>query len=143
MNGASVELIWPHLIFSGNFTVESELAKSKYEERTMEKINAVREAMSEADRSVYKCDPKQYVEGVNYVKLTKLLQGYIENEVNLNKYGTCRENCAYYDYTEYNGCFKNQFCARQRQCRGKVVECRYIDSDMNICKSSVSNLPNN
>ncbi|KAL0268009.1 UNVERIFIED_CONTAM: hypothetical protein PYX00_010108 [Menopon gallinae] len=120
----------------GNFVAESKRETSKFEKRVQEKANAIRNALANAERSIYNCDPKQYVEGVNYVKLTKLLQGYIENEVNLNPYGTCRENCAFYVYTEYHGCYKEQFCSKQPSCKGKVVECRYVDSDMNICKSN-------
>lgn len=94
--------------------------------------------LKDADRTIYRCDPKEFVEGVTHTKLTNLLQGYVENEINLNPYNTCGENCAYYEYAEYNGCYKDQFCSHQPECRGKVLECTYVDSDMNICRSSVS-----
>lgn len=70
-----------------------------------------------------------------YTKLTQLFQGYIVNEVDLNSEATCRENCAYYEYSKVYGCFKNLYCSQQRKCNGKVLKCEYIDSDMWICPS--------
>jgi len=65
--------------------------------------------------------------------LNQLFQGFIVNEVDLNSDNTCRENCAYYQYTKSYGCFHNLFCAQQRQCNGKILHCEYIDSDMRVC----------
>lgn len=70
-----------------------------------------------------------------YTKLTQLFQGYIVNEVDLNKDSSCRENCAYYEYSKVYGCYKNQFCSQQRKCNGRILKCEYIDSDMWICPS--------
>lgn len=70
-----------------------------------------------------------------YTELKQLFQGYIVNEVDLNSDGTCKENCAYYGYTKVYGCYKDQFCSRQRRCNGKILNCEYIDSDMWICPS--------
>ncbi|KAK6617897.1 hypothetical protein RUM43_014126 [Polyplax serrata] len=126
------------LFHKGDFTAEAVRIHAQYVENTKKQEESVRQILTSASRGMYKCDPKQHVEGVTYEKLTKLMQGYIENEVNLNAYGTCGENCAYYVYTEYNGCFKNQFCAHQPKCQGKVLNCRYVDSDMTICRSSNS-----
>lgn len=67
--------------------------------------------------------------------MTKLLQGYIENEVDMNSDGTCRDNCAYYNVAENHGCFKDKYCSKQPRCGGRILECRYIDSDMWICPS--------
>lgn len=55
----------------------------------------------------------------------------------MNNYGTCKENCAYYStgYSKVYDCYMNQFCAQQRRCNGKVLNCEYIDSDMWICPS--------
>lgn len=65
----------------GNFTAEAEIMRELYLKRATEKLEAARSVMADADRSKYKCDPRKWVEGENYVRLTKLLQGYIENEV--------------------------------------------------------------
>lgn len=76
--------------------------------------------------------------GKTYDQITRLLQGYIENEVDMNPDGTCRENCPYYTLTRNYGCFKDQFCAKQTPCKGRIIDCQYIDSDMMVCPASVS-----
>lgn len=72
--------------------------------------------------------------------MTRLLQGYIENEVDMNADGTCRDNCAAYTVAENHGCFKDQFCAKQNACKGRILNCKYIDSDMWVCPSVSTNL---
>ncbi|KMQ97671.1 hypothetical protein RF55_1994 [Lasius niger] len=76
-----------------------------------------------------------YNEDETYTELKQLFQGYIVNEVDLNSDNTCKENCGYYGYTKMYGCYKDQFCSRQRRCNGKILHCEYIDSDMWICPS--------
>lgn len=147
---------------AGNFTEEMELLKQQYAVRTSETIRAVKTAMTLAPRDIWKCDPANHVPGrfqktlnfftrariknknflmfenfleVTYTELKQLFQGYIVNEVDLNPQGTCKETCGYYDYTNVHGCFKDQFCSTQRRCNGKVLNCRYVDSDMWICPS--------
>lgn len=77
--------------------------------------------------------------GETYEEFTQLLQGYIQNEVDLNPDQTCRENCAEYTYTKSHGCFNNLYCQKQRRCNGKIINCRYVDSDMWICPSVSNN----
>ncbi|XP_057660741.1 uncharacterized protein LOC130896576 [Diorhabda carinulata] len=117
----------------GNFTTESQILRERFEERTNSAINVVKKVMGEASREYWKCDPKKYVKGETYEEITQLLQGYVQNEVDLNPDGTCRENCAEYTYTKSHGCFQNLYCRQQRRCNGKIIDCRYYDSDMWIC----------
>ncbi|KAG8292097.1 uncharacterized protein LOC124366309 isoform X2 [Homalodisca vitripennis] len=119
----------------GNFTLESELMRERYLERMAEQAISLKEALSNADAAYWRCDPKHHVEGETYAQLTRLLQGYIQNEVDLNSQQTCRENCGYYQVTKQHGCYENNFCARQRGCNGDIVECQYIDSDMWVCQA--------
>lgn len=74
-----------------------------------------------------------YKIGETYLQVTRLLQGYIENEVNLNKEFTCKETCSFYKYAQVEGCYKEGYCAQQPTCNGKVLKCQYVDSDMWIC----------
>lgn len=117
----------------GNYTKESELMRQSFEERAARTQALLRKVMLRADRQVWRCDPTQHVEGTTYVAVTRLLQGYIENEVDMNADRTCRENCAQYTLTESFGCFKDQYCSKQPKCAGKILNCQYIDSDMWIC----------
>ncbi|XP_043787947.1 uncharacterized protein LOC122712387 isoform X1 [Apis laboriosa] len=122
-----------------NFTDEMEIVKQQYETRTTETLRAVKTAMAFAPRQIWKCDARIHKLDETYTKLTQLFQGYIVNEVDLNKDSSCRENCAYYEYSKVYGCYKNQFCSQQRKCNGRILKCEYIDSDMWICPSSEHN----
>lgn len=119
----------------GNFTVEAELMQERYEERTAQKVAAVKDAMSIAERDMWRCDPREHREGETYVELTQLLQGQVQNEVDMNSESTCRENCAYYSYAKSHGCYNSNVCAKQPRCNGKLIDCRYIDSDMWVCQA--------
>ncbi|CAB3374677.1 Hypothetical predicted protein [Cloeon dipterum] len=119
----------------GNFTREAELLQAKTELRSAEKAAAASEAMKTASRFVWRCDPKQHVENETYVQLTELLQGYVQNEVDLNPKASCGENCAYYTYAKVHGCYHNQYCSKQRKCAGRVFDCQFVDSDSWICPS--------
>lgn len=119
-----------------NFTQEMEMVKQQYETRTSETMRAVKTAMVFAPKDIWRCDARVPKLDETYTHLNRLFQGYIVNEVDLNKDSTCRENCAYYTYSKVYGCYKNQFCDMQRRCNGKIVNCEYIDSDMWICPST-------
>lgn len=103
--------------------------------RTGQTQELLRNVMTQADRAVWRCDPTVHKEGTTYEAVTRLLQGYIENEVDMNSDETCRENCAAYEFAESHGCFKDLFCSKQPKCTGKLLNCQYIDSDMWICPS--------
>ncbi|XP_004527138.1 uncharacterized protein LOC101457975 isoform X1 [Ceratitis capitata] len=120
----------------GNFSQEVELARMEYEKRTGRSLKLLREVMRRADRILWRCDPNKFVQGQNYDEVTRLLQGYIENEVDLNKEETCRETCDFYQSTRSEGCFKDLYCSRQPRCSGKLYHCTFVDSDMSVCPAS-------
>ncbi|XP_022223780.2 uncharacterized protein LOC111075028 isoform X2 [Drosophila obscura] len=120
----------------GNFTQEAELMRTDYERRTERTLKLLKDVMTRADRIVWRCDPKKHVAGVTYDEVTRLLQGYIENEVDLNNEETCRETCSFYQSTRSEGCFKDLYCARQPKCSGRLYNCQFVDSDMWVCPSS-------
>ncbi|XP_061715652.1 uncharacterized protein LOC133523945 isoform X2 [Cydia pomonella] len=117
----------------GNYTEEASLTRQRYAERTEKTAAAAKAALAMSKRGVYRCDPAQHKEGETFAQVTRLLQGYIENEVDMNTDGTCRDNCAYYSLAERHGCFKELYCAKQRPCNGRILNCQYIDSDMWVC----------
>ncbi|XP_077254812.1 chemokine-like protein orion isoform X1 [Temnothorax americanus] len=118
-----------------NFNEEIQTLKHQYAIRTSETLRAVKTAMAFAPRSLWRCDPNVHKLDETYTELKQLFQGFIVNEVDLNTHATCKENCVYYGYSKMYGCYQNQFCAKQRQCNGKILNCEYIDSDMWICPS--------
>lgn len=109
--------------------------RERFNERTMRTQEVIRKVMERCERVVTRCDPSHHVEGETYVAVTRLLQGFIENEVDMNNDNTCRENCAAYQYAETYGCYKELYCARQPKCSGKILNCQFYDSDMWICPS--------
>uniref|UniRef100_A0ABK9ND08 Uncharacterized protein n=1 Tax=Glossina morsitans morsitans TaxID=37546 RepID=A0ABK9ND08_GLOMM len=119
----------------GNFTQESELMREGYHQRTERTVRLLREVMNRADRIVWRCDPQTYKLGQTYEEVTRLIQGYIENEVDMNHNTECWRTCADYEFAKSEGCFKDKFCARQERCTGHIHNCRYVDSDMFICQS--------
>ncbi|XP_054008089.1 uncharacterized protein LOC128892046 isoform X1 [Hylaeus anthracinus] len=118
-----------------NFTDEMDLVTQQYATRTSETVRAVKTAMAFAPRDLWKCDARKQELDETYTKFIDLFQGYIVNEVDLNRESSCRQNCAYYSYAKVQGCYKDQYCAKQRQCNGKILECEYVDSDMWVCSS--------
>uniref|UniRef100_A0A1B6C7S2 Uncharacterized protein n=1 Tax=Clastoptera arizonana TaxID=38151 RepID=A0A1B6C7S2_9HEMI len=118
----------------GEFTVESKLMRERYMERMTNQVKSIKEALKLADQSYWKCDPKKHVEGETYVQLTRLLQGYLQNEIDMNPKQSCSENCGFYSFTKQYGCYKNEFCSKQRSCKGDIVDCQFIDSDMWVCQ---------
>nr|XP_032517092.1 uncharacterized protein LOC116769964 isoform X2 [Danaus plexippus plexippus] len=125
----------------GNFTQEASLTRQRYSERTSRTAAAARSALAMAKRDLYRCDPQQHKEGETYAEVTRLLQGYIENEVNMNSDQTCKENCAFYTLAEQHSCYdEKMFCSQQPKCKGRIISCQYIDSDMWICKASKNSI---
>lgn len=123
----------------GNFTREADLMRQRFEARTNKTHIMLQKVMVRADNMLFRCDPVKHEEGRTYERVTKLLQGYVENEVDMNTEETCRETCDHYQITESFTCFKELYCAKQPKCTGKVLYCQYLDSDMWICPS-VSNI---
>lgn len=117
----------------GNFSREAELMRQRFEARTLKTQQMLRRVMERADNSVWRCDPEAHVEGLTFERVTRLLQGYIENEVDMNTEGTCRETCSHYQATQSHTCFKELYCSKQPKCNGRVLHCQYVDSDMWIC----------
>jgi Domain of unknown function (DUF4803) len=112
--------------------------RKRFDQRTTRTHLLLRKVMERADKAVWRCDPDVHIQDDTYTMFTGLMQGYIENEVDLNNDNTCRENCGHYQLTESFTCYKDLYCARQPRCSGKLLNCRYVDSDMWICPSKSS-----
>lgn len=110
--------------------------RKNFERRTTRSQELMQKVMERADRFLWRCDPQSFVEGANYLQITRLLQGYIENEVDLNKDGQCWDTCTAYQLAESHGCYKELYCARQPKCAGKLLYCQFFDADMWVCPSS-------
>lgn len=73
--------------------------------------------------------------------VTNFLQGFVDNEINLNSENSCRSTCADYTSTQQYGCHNDTLCAlplkntRINKCRGIVRDCEFIESNLEICPS--------
>ncbi|XP_034484623.1 uncharacterized protein LOC117789658 [Drosophila innubila] len=108
-----------------------------YGNRTEIVYNALRKAMEGRNQIVWRCDPKEHIPKVTYEEVTRLLQGYIENEVDLSSDGSCTETCGYYQNARSEGCFESgsKFCGQQPKCSGNVYNCQSDDFDMTVCQA--------
>lgn len=125
----------------GNFTAEAKLMRRRFEDRTNRTQLLLQQVMKQASRDYWRCDPErqQQKEGETFVQITRLLQGYVENEVDMNTDNTCKENCAYYSWgARQEQCYKDLYCSKQPKCSGKIYDCEYVDSDMWICPAATS-----
>lgn len=120
----------------GNFTVESDLARKSFESQATEKLLAVKKILPELSREYWKCDPlTRQIEDETYVRMTNLLQGFMENEVDMNPSKSCKNKCSSYSVTRNYGCFKDLFCAKQSKCTGRLFDCQFYHADSWVCMS--------
>lgn len=64
------------------------------------------------------------------------MQGYIDNEVNLNSEGSCYNSCSDYTLTKNYGCFDGTMChlsGSKERCNGTIYSCAYVETPLNIC----------
>lgn len=55
---------------------------------------------------------------------------------------SCTDGCEYYSYVNNPDCSnKDPLCTRQPKCKGRVLDCSFVDEDMSIC-FAVSNQRN-
>lgn len=81
------------------------------------------------------------VESTEYEMITGFLQGFVDNEINLNRENTCKNTCADYRLTRQYGCHNDTPCGlplknqRINKCKGILRDCEFIGSDLEICPS--------
>lgn len=127
--------------FSGDFMNTAGNVRSDFEHKVVESLKASQEIFEHSNRFVLRCDPDEHIENSTYLEITKLLQGHIENEMDLNRERSCIETCQHYQFTEKDfGCSERSICNRQPKCGGKILSCTSLQDNMWICPSSnVSN----
>lgn len=65
------------------------------------------------------------------------MQGYIDNEINLNADGSCTNTCKDYSQSKNYACRDGTLCAQNKfgktACTGEVVNCQAMASDGTAC----------
>lgn len=97
-----------------------------FEERRFLTIQILRKSVKLSRNVVYRCDPEEFVEGETFVRFTKLLQGYVEHEVDMKDQSTCDKKCAGYEISR-----------KSTECIGAVHDCQDLDANANICPAEV------
>ncbi|XP_034101870.1 uncharacterized protein LOC117566449 [Drosophila albomicans] len=120
---------------NGNFTTKRNSVRQNYNEITQTALASLKEVTEKTDRLLWRCDPSPHIHKVTYDEVTRLLQGYIENEVDLNTDGSCSRTCADYHNTTSKSCSDEKFCAQQPKCSGRIHDCQFIDSIQSVCQS--------
>lgn len=73
--------------------------------------------------------------------ITGFLQGFIDNEINLDREPTCQRKCSDYKNTHQFSCHNDTLCGlslkntRLNRCKGFIRDCEFIESDVEICPS--------
>lgn len=76
-----------------------------------------------------------------YEEVTSFLQGFVDNEINLNAEQTCTRTCFDYGKTKQYGCHNDTLCAQNtipskvNVCKGTIRDCQFIDADVEVCPS--------
>jgi len=120
----------------GNFTAEAEVAKDDFERSSKEKLLSILEVLPGMSRKFQKCDPLKHKENESFLAVKGFLQGYIENEVDMNEGGSCKSKCSEYTYSESMGCYNDMFCSQQPRCKGRIFDCEFYHADAWVCMSS-------
>jgi len=120
----------------GNFTAEAQVAKDDFERSSKEKLASILEVLPGMSRKFQKCDPKKHKENESFLAVKGFLQGYIENEVDMNEGGSCKSKCSEYTYAESVGCYNDMFCSQQPKCKGRLFDCEFYHADAWVCMSS-------
>ena len=96
-----------------SLVLEADVSERKFATNTAYKISFARELLAKASQDFWHCDDKKMIEGSSYVRMINLLQGHIENEVDMNSRGSCRDNCGTFKVAQTDGrCYKDMFCAK-------------------------------
>lgn len=78
----------------------------------------------------------------SYHQITRFIQGYVDNEINLNPDESCKQTCWDYKKTRNHKCGGGTLCAdsvaehQATKCNGTIYNCEFIDDDLTICPVS-------
>lgn len=121
----------------GDFTSSANLLRRDFQRKIADSLAVAHGIFERSDRGLWRCDPESFKEETNFLQITRLLQGHIENEKDLNRERSCVDTCQNYQVTEGTfGCSDRSACNRQTGCKGKILFCRTVEDDMWICPGS-------
>lgn len=150
--------------FSETFREQSSILKHTFTDRFKRIQDLVKQHLAQSSKELWKCDVAThkrktkvlkfglclsltlffsflYLVSTAYTEITNFLQGYVDNEANLNSEGSCTATCMDYVETRHYDCVSGSLCdlAENRhesaKCDGIIRNCDVIDnSDLTICE---------
>lgn len=78
-------------------------------------------------------------------QITHFLEGFVDNEVNLNDENDCKKSCSDYKITKNYGCHEDTLCDKEpknpkSRCNGTILNCEFIEADMTVCLTVIFSL---
>lgn len=124
---------------NAKLTDQVKIKRQEFEDRIKRVRTLIPKIMATSPRTLWSCDAKPQKKGTTYDEVTRLLQGFIENEVNLNTEDTCSQTCEFYEVANATCSSSKEkevlFCSRQKMCYGTILDCEFVDADMQVCLS--------
>ncbi|KAJ6649489.1 hypothetical protein Bhyg_04725 [Pseudolycoriella hygida] len=112
--------------------------QKQFSEQMRKNQQHAKELMLLANRDVWKCDlsPQSY-DDPKY-QVMHFLEGFVENEANLNGNNDCTKSCPDYSSTKSYGCHEGTLCDKEpknpkTRCNGTILNCDFIEGDMTVC----------
>lgn len=70
-----------------------------------------------------RCDPDQHVENKTFVRFTRIIEGYIKREDEINKEHNCDQNCDVKNTKDYNCTTNTRRLRTFKDCDGEILMC--------------------
>lgn len=75
-----------------------------------------------------------------YHQITRFIQGYVDNEVNMNEDKSCKQTCSDYTNARSFGCAEKTMCSdyghideASIRCKGTIYNCDFVDDGVTVC----------
>ncbi|KAG4078126.1 hypothetical protein HA402_002177 [Bradysia odoriphaga] len=140
---ALLQLSYMFLTVYGHYdhTMHAQEVQFRFKSRSSKMRNHVRVLLADSRTDVWMCDPDVYYKLDNTDnQITRFVQGYMDNEANLNEKNSCRKTCSHYQLAQNYNCFNGTYCShvggeeqKKHRCLGTILNCTFIDSHVNVC----------
>lgn len=146
-----------------SYSEQMQILRTTFHERFSRIREITKNVLKTASKAVWKCDvtinnskyasPADAIAFIttvcrlftvysSYTEITNFLQGFVDNEANLNADASCTATCADYRETRHFQCQSGSLCDRgindhdTAKCNGVMRHCEEIDnSELNICET--------
>ncbi|XP_031617015.1 uncharacterized protein LOC116336929 [Contarinia nasturtii] len=129
-----------------NYSEQVDILRTTFQQRFSDLRQIATRFLKKSDKTVWKCDTIVNNVFSSYTEISNFLQGFVDNEANLNSDASCSGVCSNFRKTAHFQCQSGSLCDsrvndhEQAKCSGIIRDCQSIDdSDVNICETGESN----